>query len=159
MRHRHPANIARHDQQTWQERLPDRLTAALGTMTFIYWSALAITAWVVVNSLGLFLWHWDPYPFVFLNLGFSAFAYFSAPLILMSQNRQTEHDRVSAEEDYTTNQEALAILRDLAKDRAKLLAVLAQGVQGGASSWSSSEREATRRSEEQPGESAGSAEG
>lgn len=111
MSHRHPANIARHDELSLQERLPDTLTNGIGTMAFIYWSALIILVWVVLNSVGLFVWHWDPYPFVFLNLGFSAFAYFSAPLILMSQNRQTEHDRVKAEHDYEVNEAALAEVR------------------------------------------------
>lgn len=106
--HRHPANVARHDELTWQDRLPDHLTAVIGTMRFIYWSTIVIALWIGLNTAGLFLWHWDPYPFVFLNLGFSAFAYYSAPLILMSQNRQSEHDRLRAEHDYEVNKEALA---------------------------------------------------
>lgn len=107
MRHLHPANIARHDGLSWGEQLPDRLTAAIGTMAFIYWSTVVIAAWITLNCLGLFVWHWDPYPFVFLNLAFSAFAFYSAPLILMAQNRQTEHDRARAEHDYEVNQETL----------------------------------------------------
>ena len=106
MSHKHPANIVRHDNLTTAERVPDRLTNGIGTMKFIYWSAVVIAAWAVLNTCGLFAWHWDPYPFVFLNLGFSAFAYFSAPLILMSQNRQTEHDRTRAECDYEVNRQA-----------------------------------------------------
>jgi uncharacterized membrane protein len=106
--HQHPANVARHDGLSWQDRLPDRLTSAIGTMRFIYWSTFVIALWVGLNCFGLFLWHWDPYPFVFLNLGFSAFAFYSAPLILMSQNRQTEHDRIKAEHDYQVNEESLA---------------------------------------------------
>jgi uncharacterized membrane protein len=102
--HRHPANIARHDDLTAADRIPDRLTNGIGTMKFIYWSAVVIALWATLNTTGLFVWHWDPYPFVFLNLGFSAFAYFSAPLILMSQNRQTEHDRARAECDYEINE-------------------------------------------------------
>jgi uncharacterized membrane protein len=106
--HQHPANVARHDDLSWQDRIPDQLTAVIGTMKFIYWSTVVIGLWIALNSLGMFVWRWDPYPFVFLNLGFSAFAYYSAPLILMSQNRQTEHDRVRAEHDFEVNEESLA---------------------------------------------------
>lgn len=77
-------------------------------MAFIYWSTLVIAAWITLNCMGLFVWHWDPYPFVFLNLAFSAFAFYSAPLILMAQNRAAEHDRVKAEHDYAINEKALA---------------------------------------------------
>jgi uncharacterized membrane protein len=105
--HRHPANIARHDDLTWQARLPDRLTAAVGTMRFIYWSTAVIAVWVALNILAL-IRHWDPYPFQMLNLAFSAFAFYSSPLILMAQNRQTQHDRVKAEHDFEVNETSLA---------------------------------------------------
>jgi uncharacterized membrane protein len=105
--HLHPANRARHDGLSWQDRLPDRLTSFIGTMRFVYWSTAVIAAWIAANVIGLAVLQWDPYPFVFLNLGFSAFAFYSAPLILMAQNRQTEHDRVKAEHDYAVNDETL----------------------------------------------------
>lgn len=111
--HRHPANTARHDGLSWQDRLPDRMTAAIGTMRFIYWATLVIALWVALNVVGLAVLEWDPYPFVFLNLGFSAFAFYSCPLILMAQNRQTEHDRVKAEHDYTVNDETLRWSRSI----------------------------------------------
>lgn len=109
--HRHPANIARHDDLTAMERLPDHLTNGIGTMKFIFWATVVIVLWITVNTLGMFAWHWDPYPFVFLNLAFSAFAFYSAPLILMSQNRQTEHDRKRAECDYEINERDAAVNR------------------------------------------------
>ena len=63
-----------------------------------------------------FINHWDVYPFILLNLVFSTQAAYAAPIIMMSQNRQNERDRMHAEEDYKTNVdakkeiEALAIL-------------------------------------------------
>ncbi|MEO7536930.1 MAG: DUF1003 domain-containing protein, partial [Ferruginibacter sp.] len=50
--------------------------------------------------------HWDPYPFILLNLIFSTQAAYAAPIIMMSQNRQSQRDRVQAAEDYQTNFEA-----------------------------------------------------
>jgi uncharacterized membrane protein len=105
--HKHPANIARHDQQDWQGRFADWLTGRIGTLKFIGLSTVIIALWVTYNSWVAYQWFhghvFDAFPFVFLNLAFSAFAFYSAPLILISQNRQTEHDRVKAEHDYETN--------------------------------------------------------
>ena len=55
-------------------------------------------AWLVLNSVG-FVQHWDPYPFILLNLAFSTQAAYAAPLILLAQNRQDDRDRASIERD------------------------------------------------------------
>ena len=52
-------------------------------------------------------YRWDPYPFILLNLVFSTQAAYAAPLILLSQNRQADTDRITAEHDYRVNQFAL----------------------------------------------------
>jgi uncharacterized membrane protein len=70
-----------------------------------------IILWIIINVLVVTL-RWDPYPFILLNLAFSAQATYAAPLILLSQNRQTEHDRIKAEADYEVNQLALAEIRE-----------------------------------------------
>ena len=57
--------------------------------------------------------HWDPYPFILLNLLFSTQAAYSAPIIMMSQNRQSQRDRVHAEADYQTNIEAKLEIEEL----------------------------------------------
>jgi uncharacterized membrane protein len=69
-----------------------------------------IVVWIVVNAFVVVM-RWDPYPFILLNLAFSAQATYAAPLILLSQNRSAEHDRISAEHDYQTNETALAEIR------------------------------------------------
>src|ERR1700735_4083764 len=112
--HLHPANRNRHDDKSFQERLPDILTNFIGTMKFIYWSTGFIATWIILNVTALVA-HWDAYPFILLNLAFSAFAFYSAPLILMSQNRQTEHDRERAEEDFKVNTRSVAIMERLAE--------------------------------------------
>ncbi|HSO85509.1 MAG TPA: DUF1003 domain-containing protein [Draconibacterium sp.] len=74
-----------------------------------------VVIWMVLNLVG-FMFHWDIYPFILLNLLFSTQAAYAAPIIMMSQNRQNERDRLHAEQDYKTNKdakqeiEALAIL-------------------------------------------------
>jgi uncharacterized membrane protein len=60
---------------------------------------------MALNIVG-FIKHWDAYPFILLNLIFSTQAAYAAPIIMMSQNRQTDRDRVQAQQDYATNIEA-----------------------------------------------------
>jgi uncharacterized membrane protein len=108
----HPANIARFEKESWVERLPDALTDAIGKLSFIAWATVVVVGWILWNTLSP--WPFDPFPFVFLNLAFSAFAFYSAPLILMSQNRQSEHDRTRAEEDLKTDKRTLAIQERIA---------------------------------------------
>ncbi|MEI7424930.1 MAG: DUF1003 domain-containing protein, partial [Candidatus Staskawiczbacteria bacterium] len=59
--------------------------------------------------------HWDPYPFILLNLLFSTQAAYSAPIIMMSQNRQNDRDRFQAAADYKTNVEAKEEIEELQK--------------------------------------------
>jgi uncharacterized membrane protein len=84
------------------QRLADAVTDRLGSWPFIVIQSLVLLAWLVVNSVA---WrqHWDPYPFILLNLVLSFQAAFSAPIIMMSQNRQTVKDRLRAEADYAVN--------------------------------------------------------
>lgn len=105
--HQHPANIARHDELSWWGRLPDRLTGVIGTMRFICGAGVVIGGWITLNVVA-WVAHWDPNPFQVLNLVISVFSLFTGPLVLMSQSRQSEHDRVRAEHDYGVNEEALA---------------------------------------------------
>ena len=60
---------------------------------------------MVLNFVA-FISHWDPYPFILLNLLFSTQAAYAAPIIMMAQNRQNERDRIQAQADYQTNIDA-----------------------------------------------------
>ena len=60
---------------------------------------------MIVNVIA-FIKHWDPYPFILLNLIFSTQAAYAAPIIMMSQNRQNERDRIQAQHDYQINIDA-----------------------------------------------------
>jgi uncharacterized membrane protein len=108
--HRHPANIARHDRRSLGDRAADRVAATLGSWRFIWIQTGVVLAWVLLNVAAL-VQHWDPYPFILLNLAFSTQAAYAAPLLQLSSNRQAEHDRHRAEVDYDTNQRALTLLQ------------------------------------------------
>jgi uncharacterized membrane protein len=107
--HRHPANQRRHDHRTRGEQIADKVTGVFGSWRFIIIQTLIVLAWIGLNLIG-FARHWDPYPFILLNLVFSTQAAYAAPLILLSQNRQADTDRLTAEHDYEVNKLALAYL-------------------------------------------------
>ena len=113
--HRHPANQRRHDQRTRSEVLADRVTAVFGSWIFIIVQTMIVVLWIGLNLLAL-VHRWDPYPFILLNLVFSTQAAYAAPLILLSQNRQADTDRIKAEHDYRVNQTALQYLLILHRD-------------------------------------------
>jgi uncharacterized membrane protein len=107
--HRHPANQRRHDRRTRSEQLADQVTGVFGSWRFIIVQTVAVLTWIGFNLIA-FARHWDPYPFILLNLLFSTQAAYAAPLILLSQNRQADTDRIKAEHDYGVNRLALTYL-------------------------------------------------
>jgi len=110
--HKHPANQALIDNRSRADAAVDSFVVFFGSLKFIAWMTVVILAWLAVNSLWLTKGvRWDPYPFILLNLAFSAQATYAAPLILLSQNRAAEHDRIKAEHDYETNVQALTEIR------------------------------------------------
>ncbi|MGH2341293.1 DUF1003 domain-containing protein [Segnochrobactraceae bacterium EtOH-i3] len=91
-------------QLTFGERLADKVAEVGGSWTFIISFGGFIVVWAGLNSV-LLLWGgaFDPYPFVFLNLLLSLLAAVQAPVIMMSQNRQADKDRLAAAHDYEVN--------------------------------------------------------
>jgi uncharacterized membrane protein len=79
-------------------RFSEGIARFLGTGAFLFWQTLLVLGWIVLNTIGL-VHHWDPYPFILLNLAFSTQAAYAAPLILLAQNRQDERDRANIERD------------------------------------------------------------
>jgi uncharacterized membrane protein len=105
---------AEYDQQlTLGERLSDKLADFGGSWRFISIFAAILFLWIALNSIVLFLKPFDPYPFIFLNLILSCLAAIQAPIIMMSQNRQEERDRLHAEHDYRINLKAELEIRNL----------------------------------------------
>lgn len=95
-------------QQTFGERLADRVARLGGSWAFIAIFTGMLVVWVVVNTVVLsgFGGGFDPYPYIFLNLILSMVAALQAPVILMSQNRQAARDRLAAGLDYEVNLKA-----------------------------------------------------
>ena len=87
------------------QRLADRVAATIGSWRFIIFQSTAIVLWITGNVLSGTR-AWDPYPFILLNLLLSFQAAYTAPAIMMSQNRQSEMDRRHAETDYEINVKA-----------------------------------------------------
>lgn len=100
---------------TWQQKhqesltvgqkIADKVAKTMGSWKFIIAQTVIILVWIGLNITAC-VKHWDPYPFILLNLLFSTQAAYAAPIIMMSQNRQSERDRIQSKEDYRTNVEA-----------------------------------------------------
>jgi uncharacterized membrane protein len=108
-------------QATVGQRIADKVAAFGGSWSFIITFATIIILWVGLNSIVLLWRHFDPYPFILLNLVLSSLAAFQAPIIMMSQNRQEEKDRRRAEHDYQVNLKAEIEVRTLSQKLDHLL--------------------------------------
>lgn len=87
------------------DKFADKVTNIMGSWKFIIIQTVVIMVWGAIN-LTAYLLHWDPYPFILLNLLFSIQSAYSAPIIMMAQNRQGARDRIQAYDDYRINVEA-----------------------------------------------------
>jgi uncharacterized membrane protein len=90
------------DTLNFGERLADSVASGMGSWRFIIIQTAIVLAWMVLNVIA-FMGHWDPYPYILLNLLFSTQAAYAAPIIMMAQNRQSDRDRTQADEDFRTN--------------------------------------------------------
>jgi uncharacterized membrane protein len=92
---RHPVNRILVDQAPLRERVADRAVGFLGSWRFMAIQTVIVLIWIVGNA---YLWfHFDPYPFILLNLAFSTEAAYAAPLILLAGNRAATRDRLTLE--------------------------------------------------------------
>lgn len=114
--HHHPpiknVNEAFEKQLTFGQRASDRIANIVGSWPFIIVQSILLAMWVVLNVAAV-IRHWDPYPFILMNLVLSMQAAYTAPIIMMSQNRQAERDRLEAHNDYVINQKAEEEIRAL----------------------------------------------
>lgn len=96
-------NIEFDRQLSFGDRVSDRLANFAGSWTFITIFTVIFIVWISINTIVLVFRPFDPYPFILLNLVLSALAAIQAPVIIMSQNRQEEKDRMNAEHDFQVN--------------------------------------------------------
>lgn len=113
------------EAKTWHEkhkqamtigdRIADSVANNMGSWRFIILQTIFVVLWMTLNVIAL-ISHWDPYPFILLNLIFSTQAAYAAPIIMMAQNRQNERDRHQAQSDYETNLKAKVEIENLQKE-------------------------------------------
>lgn len=101
-------------------RFAEWVARFMGTATFLVYMTVFVIVWVLINLIGLFGLRWDPYPFILLNLFFSTQASYSAPLILLAQNRQEIRDKLSLDEDREMARQSRADMDFLAREIAAI---------------------------------------
>lgn len=107
--HRHGAvrsvNEIVDERLTLGQRTADLVARTVGSWTFMITQSIVLLLWAMLNVVA---WsrHWDPYPFILMNLFLSLQAAYTAPVIMMSQNRLAARDRIEAHNDFLINQKA-----------------------------------------------------
>ena len=138
-KHDHPpvrdVNTEFAKQQSVGQRLADKIASAVGSWVFIITQSILLTLWIVANVY--FALHpavlkaWDPYPFILLNLVLSFQAAYTGPVVMMSQNRQGEKDRLTAQRDFEVDQRAeseIAIMMEHLLHQDRQIAALRQEI-------------------------------
>lgn len=105
---------------TFSQKASDKLTEWVGSWKFILGLFVLMGIWMSLNVF-MVIFRWDPYPFILLNFVLSCLAAVQAPIILMSQNRQAERDRINFRYDYTVNRKAEREIVDVKKNQDKIM--------------------------------------
>ena len=131
--HTHPpvrdVNEVFQERMTTGQRAADWLAGVVGSWGFIIVQSVILMLWAMLN-ITAWVHHWDPYPFILMNLFLSLQAAYTAPVLMMSQNRQAIKDRLEAHNDFVVNQKAeeeiRAVLDHLAAQNEAFIALKAQ---------------------------------
>jgi len=121
-----PRMGARYDADAFG-RVSEAAARFLGTGRFLVGQTVIVLGWILLNTVA-FVHHWDPYPYILLNLAFSLQAAYAAPLILLAQNRQDDRDRASVERDRLVAARIQADTEFLARELAAIRLALADMV-------------------------------
>jgi uncharacterized membrane protein len=121
-----PRMGARYDADAFG-RFSEAIARFLGTGKFLVGQTVLVIAWIILNTIGI-INHWDPYPFILLNLAFPTQAAYAAPLILLAQNRQDDRDRANIERDREVAARTQADTEFLARELAAVRLVLSDVV-------------------------------
>lgn len=117
--------------RTLGQKAADWITQWAGSWTFIFGFFIFLLIWMIVNTTWLvFGKSWDSYPFILLNLILSCLAAIQAPVILMSQNRQSEKDRLKAQYDYAVNRKAEKEIRQIQAHLVKIEKMVEKKLKG-----------------------------
>ncbi|HVD48093.1 MAG TPA: DUF1003 domain-containing protein [Candidatus Limnocylindria bacterium] len=124
--HKHPVNQLHHDDATFGEKLADRISAAIGSWPFLIIQSIFVVVWLVGNAILFF--HFDPRPFILLNLLFSVQAAYTGPVLLLAGNRQAQKDRLTLEHACAEADKAdlqnVQILKAIEKNTEVMLTIL-----------------------------------
>lgn len=116
-KHDHPAvvnvNELADEQYTLGQKIADKVASGMGSWRFIIIQTTILVLWIILNTVGWWVWKWDAYPFIAMNLLLSCQAAYAAPVIMMSQNRQAEKDRLTAQNDYQTDMKGEIEIRNI----------------------------------------------
>ena len=93
------------NKSTLGQSAADRITKIVGSWRFIIIQSILLAIWIIIN-ITAWVYRWDPYPFIFLNLALSFQAAYTAPIILMSENREADRERKKNEMDLATDRKA-----------------------------------------------------
>jgi uncharacterized membrane protein len=93
------------NKKPFGQKASDKITKIVGSWKFIVIQSVLLFIWIILN-ISAWVYHWDPYPFIFLNLALSFQAAYTAPIILMSQNKEAERERRKNALDLTTDKKA-----------------------------------------------------
>ncbi|MBM3247306.1 DUF1003 domain-containing protein [Candidatus Pacearchaeota archaeon] len=113
-----------HERRTLGQKAADKLTSFAGSWGFLVWLTIFVIIWMAINVYFFVESPWDPYPFILLNLVLACLAVFQAPIILMSQNRQEQKDRIKADYDYKVNIKAEREVEEMQKQLKRIEAKL-----------------------------------
>jgi len=105
LRERKPAQNPPKSPATLGDKFADIVVSTVGSWRFVIIQSVLLLLWIILNVTA-YIKHWDPYPFILLNLMLSFQAAYTAPIIMMSQNRQATIDRQDAKYDYEVNKKA-----------------------------------------------------
>jgi CRP/FNR family cyclic AMP-dependent transcriptional regulator len=115
-------NLQMEEQATLGQRVADKVASFGGSWTFIFIYGSCLLVWMMTNTFVLYYMghgeagaQFDPYPYILLNLMLSMTAAMQAPIIMMSQNRSAEKDRLAAEQDFKVNLKSELMLEELVR--------------------------------------------
>ncbi len=118
-------HLLRTQKLTFGQRAADVVTKFAGSWSFIFLVFIYLTIWIIINTIWIInIKRFDPYPFILLNLTLSCLAAIQAPVILMSQNRMADRDRIKAERDHIINRKAEREIKEIQKDLASIKRII-----------------------------------
>lgn len=101
------------ERLTFGQKISDKVASFGGSWNFIILFGVILFLWICFNVIAIKQWQFDPFPFILMNLILSCIAALQAPIIMMSQNRQEEKDRIRSENDYLINLKSEMQIRSL----------------------------------------------